>query len=52
MEKHYRETIEDNRENITELESSNHSQSYNELRLLNELDEARDKIVQLENNPH
>ena len=48
MEQHYRETIEDNRANITELESSNHSQSYNEVRLLNELDEARAKIVQLE----
>ena len=32
MEQHYRKTIEDNRENITEL--------------LNELAEARDKIVQ------
>ena len=30
------------------MESSNHSQSYNERRLLNELDEAREKIVQLE----
>ena len=48
MEQHYIQTIEDNREIMTELESSNHSQSYNEMRLLNELDEAREKIVQLE----
>ena len=47
MEKHYRENIEDFRANITELESSNHSQSYNEVKLLNELEEARAKIVQL-----
>ena len=35
------------------MESSNHSQSYNEVKLLNELEEARAKIVQLstdENN--
>merc|ERR1712215_413983 len=48
MEQHYIQTIEDNREIMTELESSNHSQSYNEMRLHNELDEAREKIVQLE----
>ena len=48
MEQHYIQTIEDNREIMTELESSNHSQLYNEMRLHNELDEARDKIVQLE----
>ena len=47
-EQHYIQTIEDNREIMTELESSNHSQLYNEMRLHNELDEARDKIVQLE----
>ena len=48
MEQHYIQTIEDNREIMTELESSNHSQIYNEMKLHNELDEARDKIVQLE----
>ena len=48
MEQHYIQTIEDNREIMTELESSNHSQIFNEMRLHTELDEAREKIVQLE----
>ena len=34
MEQHYIQTIEDNREIMTELESSNHSQTYNEMRFL------------------
>ena len=50
MEQHYIQTIEDNREIMTELESSNHSQLYNEIQLHNQLDEAREKIVQLEND--
>ena len=50
MEQHYIQTIEDNREIMNELESSNHSQFYNEIQLHNQLDEAREKIVQLEND--
>ena len=46
MEQDYRKTIEDLRENIAELVSYNHKQSYTGLKLLKELDEAKDKIVQ------
>ena len=50
MEKHYREEADDYRANITELESSNHSQAYNEVKLHNELEEARATIDQLMTN--
>ena len=44
MEQHYIQTIEDNREIMDELESSNHSQYENEIQLQNQLDEAREKL--------
>ena len=50
MEKHYRENLDDHRATISELESSNHSQSYNEVKLHNELEEARATIDQLRTN--
>ena len=50
MEKHYIDNIEDSRAVIFELESSNQSQSYTEVRLQKELEEARTAIEELRTN--
>ena len=50
MEKHYKDNLDDVRAVVSELESSNYSQSYNEVKLHNELEEARTTIDQLRTN--
>ena len=50
MEKHYKDNLDDARAVVSELESSNYSQSYNEVKLHNELEEARTTIDQLRTN--
>ena len=49
IEQHLREETDEFRTIITDLESSNHSQSYNEVRLSEDLVKARATIEQLKN---